>query len=555
MKHRFINALTKATQLSRKDLTAAITVSFVAIPQALAYAAMAGLPAYVGLYATSIPTFIAAFFGTSRILSTGPIAIISLLTATSLASYGPDPAQLIIAAVVLSLLVGCIQIVLGILHMGSLINFIAYPVLSGFTTAAAFIIWFSQVPKLFGVAVSEQPHFYQVFLETLSKLSTFHMPTMIIGLGSVLTLLMLKKYAPRLPAALIVVIAGTIMSMGMQYDGNIIGNVPQGFYLFDMRSIIGFDPSGLLTNAFIIAVVGFVSGISIIKQLAVQTRDKVNPNREMIAQGMANVSSGLIGSYPVAGSVSRTAINMNAGAQSRLSSMLLGMISLIVMIFLAPLLFHLTYASLAAIIMVAVGELIDIKEIKRLLLTQYRDGIVALLTFASTLFFAPHLDLGILVGIVASVFAHMHRVAKPHIEIFFCHDIDYLHSHHYHIHTYPSNDLVMGVSVELSLSFANATYVQEKIIENIEAQKKKPKYVLLIASYIAGIDASAEQVLLHLHAQLRERNIRLLIAGLKPRVEASLKDTELYDFIGGKNIYPEINLALKAIHDREDNGK
>lgn len=539
----------------KKDFTAALSVSFIAIPQSLAYATMAGLPAYIGLYATSVPTFFAALFGTSRVLSTGPVAIISLLTAASLRQFAHNPTQLIIASVTLTLLVGGIQIALGLLRMGTFINFIAYPVLSGFTTAAAFIIWFSQVPKLLGVPVSDQPHFYQVFLETIEKLPSLHVSTMVIGLGSIAFYMLIKKFAPRLPAALFVVIGGTIVSMLMHYSGPVVGSVPQGFAFFDLKSIIGFNPTSLLTNAFIIAIVGFVSGISIIKQLAIQTRDRVDPNRELIAQGVANMSSGLVGAYPVAGSVSRTALNISAGAETRLSSMMLGIISLLVMIFFTPFLFHLTYASLAAIIMVAVVELIDIKTIVKLLETQLRDGLVAIVTLGSILMFAPHLDIGILIGIVASVIAHLHRSATPHLEIFFCHDVDYLHSHHYYLKTYPSNQKVLGVSIDSSLSFANASLIHAKIIEEIERYKQKPKYVLLIANSIGGIDASAEKVLLSLHSDLRERKIKLLFAGLKPHVENSLKKTEFYDFIGGANIYPEINLALKAINDHEENGE
>lgn len=536
----------------KKDLAAALSVSFIAIPQALAYATMAGLPAYVGLYATALPTFFAGLFGTSRVLSTGPVAIISLLTAASLAEFASNPTQLIIASVVLTLLVGLIQIVLGMLRMGSVVNFIAHPVLSGFGTAAAFIIWFSQIPKLLGVPITNHPHFYQVFIQTIQNLSMIDGATMIIGVGSILFFLLLKKLALKLPVALMVIAGGTMLSIYFNYSGPIVGSVPQGFSLFDVRSIIGFNPTSLFTNAFIIAVVGFVSGISIIKQLAVQTRDKVNPNQELIAQGIANMSSGLVGGFPVAGSVSRTAVNMNAGADSKFASVFLGLICLFVMIFFTPFLFHITYASLAAIIMVSVADLIDVKEIQRLLKTQYRDGVVAVVTLVATLFFAPHLDVGILIGIVASLLAHLHRVSKPEVDIFFCHDIDYLHSHNYHLHTYPSNQKVMGVSIGLSLSFVNATYVQEKILEHIETHQSKPKYVLLIANSIGGIDASAEQVLLQLHSDLREKKIKLLLAGLKPHVESSLKNTEFYDFVGGKNIYPEINLALKAIHDREE---
>jgi SulP family sulfate permease len=201
--------------------------------------------------------------------------------------------------------------------------------------------------------------------------------------------------------------------------------------------------------------------------------------------------------------------------------------------------------------MVAVFELIDFKEIFRLLKSQPRDGAVAAITLGSTLLFAPHLDIGILIGIGASVLAHMHRSATPHMEIFFCHDVDYLHSHNYQLKTYPSNEKVLGVSIHSSLSFANASLIYEKIMNELSSQKKKPKYILLIASSIGEIDSSAEKILLDLHADLKEEKIQLLFAGIRSHVEESLRKTEFYEFVGGANIYPEINLALKAINDRE----
>ncbi len=545
--------LNKYSKFWRADLIAALSVSFVAIPQVLAYASMAGLPPYLGLYASTIPTFIAAFLGTSKILSTGPVAVVSLLTASALSRIVvTDPSQLVLLAVVLAVFVGVIQVAFGLLKLGSFINFVAHPVMIGFTTAAAFIIGFSQVPKLLGVKIVDQEHFYQTVIEVIRNLSHLNTTTAMLGVGSLIFLLILKKIAPKVPGALFVIVGGMIVAKMLHYDGPIVGDIPRGFKLVDVSGVAALDFKPLFSSAMVIAIVGFMEGISVVKSLATQTRDKVNPNKEFIAQGFANISSGLIGSFPVAGSVSRTALNFASGAQTQLASMFLGIISLLALFLLAPLLYYLTYASLAAIIIVAVIGLVKVKEISELLRVRPRDGMVAVATLGSTLFFAPHLDSGIIVGIVASIIAHLHRSATPHVEVFFCHDKDYIHSHHYHLRTYPSNKKVMGVAIDSSLNFTNVSFIYEKIMSEVKKHKTKPKYVLLIASAINHIDSSAEQVLHEMHDELKEHDIQLLFAGLKSQVEESLKKTNLYEYLGGGNIYAETNMALSAINELED---
>ncbi|KXK10164.1 MAG: putative sulfate transporter [Microgenomates bacterium OLB23] len=396
----------------KDDIVAALSVSFVAIPQALAYATMAGLPAYTGLYATAVPTIIAALSGSSTILSTGPVATISLLTAAALVKYAANPLELIAAAAVLSMLVGFIQIVLSIVRAGSLINFIAHPVLIGFTTAAACIIWFSQVPTLLGVVVSDQPYFYKVFVETMVNLNSANVYTATIGIGSIFTVLLLRKFFPHAPAALIVIIAGALLGNYLGYAGPIVGDVPRGFRLFELATMSTINVTGLVSDAFAIAVIGFISGTSVIKQLAVQSHDKVNPHREMFAQGLANITSGIFGSYPVAGSISRTALNMAAGAQSRFASVGTGIVAIIVMLFFTPLFYYVNYASLAAIIMVTVAELINFKEIVRLSTVKGNDGLVALVTLSATLYFAPHFDIGIMIGVCAATISKLYKTVR-----------------------------------------------------------------------------------------------------------------------------------------------
>lgn len=536
----------------KSDMIAALSVACVAIPQSVAYSVLAGLPPQLGLYAASVPTILAAIFSTSRLLSTGPVAAISLLTAAALSEMtSGGGTNIIIAVVLLSLFVGAIQFFFGYFKLGSVINFVAHPVMVGFTSAAAIIICVAQVPKLLGIPVASNTGFFVTIVNIIKNSDAMSITTSIVGVFSLALLLLLKKFFPKIPGALVVIIISTLGGVLFGYSGEIVGPLPQGFLKLDITGFQSLRFSSILYHSSVIALVGFVTAISVIKSFATTTRDKINPNKELIAQGFANLSSGLVGSFPISGSLSRTALNIAFGAQSRYSSIFLGVIGICSILFFGKFLYHLAYATLAAIIIVAVFDMINLKGLLEIYKVRRRDGIVAAATLLSTLVFSPQITVGIVIGIASSIAAHLHRSSHPHLEVFFCNDKDYLHSHHYHLHTYPSNKKVLGVAVRSSLNFTNAAYIKERILLEVGSREEKPAYIMLITNAINHIDLSAEEVLYELHQELKEKKIQLLLAGVIPEVEESLEKTKLYRFIGGKNIYPEIDIALHAISERE----
>ena len=535
----------------KEDLISAISLSFVAVPQALAYAALAGVPIHYGLYAASIPTFLAALLGTSKVLFTGPAAAISILTAGLISQYGlSDPALILAYTSTLALLVGLIQILLGITKMGTIINFIAKPVIMGFTTAAAIVIAFSQIPYLFGLSVEKHSHFYQDVFEIVTKFQSISLETSIFGIVGIIIIVLTTKRFPVFPATLLVVLVSIVLSWLIGYEGKIIGDLPKGVPSLNFKDLFNLPLISMIPSATIIAIVGFVEGITVIKSLSQKTRDHVDPNHELIAQGTANISSGLLGAFPVAGSLSKTALSHTLGTKTKMAAMIVGIITLIVAIGFADIFYYLPYATLAAIIISAVFGIVHVDKFKKLIKSRPREGAVAIITVITSLYFAPHLDYGIIVGIIASVIAYLHRNAHPNIQIFFCHDKDYLHSHGFQIRTYPTNKKVMGVTVDASLTFANATYVYDKIMKSLKI-KKKPKYVLILCSKINNIDASAEEILIDLYSDLKDMGITLLLSGLQEHVIREMKVTKVYDFIGGENIYPRTSIALKAIYATE----
>lgn len=545
--------VSKIKQHWRADLLAGVSVAIVALPQALAYANLAGLPAHLGLIAAGIPAIVAAVFSTSSFLNTGPVAIVSLLTAVELSKFGVISAQeLMVYASLLALLVGLIQLALSWFKLGSLLNYVASPVFVGFTTAAALVICLTQIVPLFGLELISDHGQHQI-LQIFKAYKSAHLETTFMGVGSLLALLVLARTKLKSVAVLIVVLASILSSMISSYSGSVVGSFSASLTNPVHFSQNMLDPEilgSLLMGALVISLVGFMEGVSIAKSLAKTTKDTIRPNRELAGLGLANVSAGIIGAFPVAGSVTRTALNRNMGAKTNLAAIIASGVVLLSMFFFAPILAFLPKATLAAVIVFAVYRLINFRTFNRLLRVRRRDGIVAVITFATALVFAPHLNYGIAIGIITSVIVHLHRGFHPPLGIFFCSDRRYLNAKHMSLEQYPTNKLVLGLTVDWSLSFQNCSYLQEKVLTYIADATKKPKYVLIFARSINHIDASAEEVLEDLQDQLESRGITLLWCGMKPQLQQLNKKTGMLDYIGKNNMFNKANEALAWVKSK-----
>jgi SulP family sulfate permease len=396
------------TSTLRADIIAGITVALVLVPQSMAYAQLAGLPPYIGLYASFIPVMIAAFMGSSRQLATGPVAVVSLMTAASLAPLAGGNMELYLAlAAVLAIMVGVFQMLLGLFRLGVLVDFLSHPVVVGFTNGAAIIIATSQLSKLFGVSVEKSEHHYEtVWRVVLAAGQDTHMLTLLMGLFALAIMILMKKYTPKLPNVLTAVVVTILISWFFGFQaagGKVVGEVPQGLPGvtlpdFDMPLVLK-----MATAAITIALIGFMEAIAIAKAMAAQTRQRLDTNQELFGQGLSNVTSGLFGAYPVSGSFSRSAVNISAGAKTGFSSVVTGGVVAITLLFLTPLLYHLPQATLAAVIIMAVANLVKIGPIKHAMKVQMHDGVVSIITFALTLILAPHLEKAIMVGVILSL--------------------------------------------------------------------------------------------------------------------------------------------------------
>lgn len=546
----------------KADLIAGLTVALVLIPQSMAYAQLAGLPEVFGLYISFLPVMVAALWGSSRQLQTGPVAVVSLMTATALATVvggtaqsNPElAAQYIPLAMLMALMVGIFQLFLGVFRLGVVVNFLSHPVIVGFTNAAALVIGLSQLSKIFGVGMPGAPsdHFLSVRIwGVLQQLGLTHVPTLIMGLGAFGLMWAMKRYVPKFPGVLVAVVGTTILSWIIGFEamgGKVVGSIPEGLPGLVMPALDMDMVGALFSSVIVIALVGFMEAISIAKAMAAKTKDRIDPNKELIGQGLGNIAGSFFQSYPASGSFSRSAVNLNAGAKTGFSSVVTAMIVVVTLLFLTPLLYHLPKATLAAVIMMAVFGLINFRAIKHAWRANKHDGIAALVTFVATLGFAPHLDQGILLGAGLAVVFYLYRTMSPRVALLGRHQDGTLRD----VSVYPdlpTDKRVVAIRFDGSLYFANVSYFEDALLE-AAANNKAARYILVVGDGINQLDASGEEVLRHIIERLRDSGVTIAFSGLKRQVLRVMHRTKLFDVIGRENIFATEDMALESIYER-----
>ena len=545
----------KDKDVLRADILAGVTVALILIPQSMAYALLAGLPAYYGLYISFIPVMIAALWGSSRQLATGPVAVVSLMTATALAPVATSPENYIALAMFLALLVGLFQLFLGVFRLGLIVNFLSHPVIVGFTNAAALVIGFSQLSKIFGVTMpgNASDHFLGRIWGVLQQVGDTHIMTLVMALCALAIMLGLKKYSPKAPGVLIAVISAIVISWLLGFEekgGAVVGSIPEGLPNLQVP-LFSFELVGsLLPAAIVIALVGFMEAISIAKAMAAKTKDHIDPNQELIGQGLGNIAGSFTQAYPASGSFSRSAVNLNAGARTGFSSVVTAIIVVITLLFLTPLLYHLPQGVLAAVIMMAVFGLINFKAVKHAWRASKHDGIASLVTFVATLGLAPHLDQGILLGAGLSIGLYLYRTMSPRIAFLGRFSDGTLRD--ISVHTdLPVDEKVVAVRFDGSLYFANVSFFEDAILK-AAADHHEAKFILVVSDGINQLDASGEEVLHHLVQRLHDNGVQLVFSGLKRQILKIMIRTKLIDFIGRQNIHATADQALEAIYQHLD---
>ena len=676
------------------DVIAGITVAMVLIPQSMAYAQLAGLPAYFGLYAAFLPPMVAALFGSSRQLATGPVAMVSLMSAASLEPLATaGSTQFIAYSIILALTVGCFQLFLGVFKLGLVVNLLSHPVVNGFTNAAAIVIASSQFSKLFGVYVDKAPHHYQTIINVCKSAFHYtHLPTLGMGILAIAIMIILKRVSPKVPSVLVAVTVTILISRftgfnndkyipleniknpemvktitefnnnirllkelgtkrtnlnndlkaskkavkehGIHIASNEQLNIEHELALIQARidklkgvahikrenlrlvhflasdkaeespffytestlpngletdgrkwrikisnkvldttnlkmigagAIVGKIPEGLkigipkapenttylsaflqlLPFAIIISLIGFMEAIAIAKSMAAKTGQKLDPNQELIGQGLANIIGSFGQSYAVSGSFSRSAVNLQANAATGVSSVVTSLMVALTLLFFTPLLYHLPQAVLAAVIIMAVIGLVNASGFIHAWKAKRADGIISVISFVCTLYFAPHLEEGIMVGVGLTFGLFIYQHLRPRVAI---------------LSKSKDNSLKDAVKAGLkecrhiavvrfdgSLIFANATYLEDRVLDII-ADKPELMHILIASKGINDIDASGEDAISILIDTVRSSGHEISFCGLKEEVLAVMERTHLIDKLGRENIYPDSRAALDSMY-------
>ncbi len=652
----------------RADLVAGLSVAMVLVPQSMAYAALAGLPVVYGLYAAALPAAVGSLWGSSRFLHTGPVAMLSLMSAAAIAPFAsPGSEHFIALSVMLALLVGFLRLGLGLFRLGVLMNFTSHPVILGFTNAAALIIGLSLLNTFLNVPMPRSDSFLRDLWGVIAQVHHAHWPTVLFGLATLAFLLAMRRLAPRAPAVLLAVVIGTALSALIGFEENTRVSIdqiadaparqayrelaqtsaelkatstrlsglgaelreaerkgqvpieleleaarlkatertlkralnedrvaahghvltaetsPDGQTVFHAASgvggwrvarveddqvvlsrggqVVGQIPTGLpapsvpvvdwdvvpslLGAALVMALIGFMEATAISRALAARQREKLDANQELIGQGLANIVGSFFHAYVVSGSFSRSALAARSGARTGLFAVVSAVAVVIATFLLTPYLYHLPQAVLAAIVMVAVFGLIDLKALAQAWRVQRSDGVVGVATFLATLLLAPQLAGGVLVGVALAALAFLLGTMRPRAEVLgrlpdgslagaLTHDLA------------PLGEDFVALRFDASLVFINVAYFEQAVRDAVAAFPRATA-VLVIGNGINRIDASGTEAIKALATDLRAAGCTLMFSGLKKQVLDAMERADLFPVLGRENMFPNKTLALARL--------
>ena len=534
--------------LFKGDLVAGITVGIVLIPQGIAYALIAGLPPIYGLYCALVPQLIYAVFGSSRQVAIGPVAMDSLIVATgvsSIALVGSE--EYISIAILLALMVGGIQFIMGVFNLGFIVNFLSKPVITGFTSAVALIISVNQLKNLLGVAFIQSDQLHRILKDIWIQIGDFSLNTASIGVFSILLIILLKKTDKRIPNALIVVVLGILI---MKYFGNILTDVsivkeiPSGLPLFGIPEFNIDQIRELLPIALTLVMVGYLETISIGKLLeAKQDVYRIRPNQELIALGLSNMFGSLFKAYPSASSFSRSAINEESGARTGMAALISVAMVAITLLFLMPLFYYLPNTVLAAIIIVAVLGLVNFTEAKFLWRANQLDFWLMLATFFATLFLG--IEYGITAGVSLSLIVLIFRTSRPHVA-----ELGKVPNSNFYRNIERFEEVIIDEDIlvlrfDAQLFYANSSYFRDKLDELTIKKGIGLKLIILDAESINRVDSTGVEMLKERIRYYQKKEVLFYFSGVKGPVRDTFFRSGFLDIIDLQHFYMGIYQAVQ----------
>jgi SulP family sulfate permease len=557
------------------DLLAGITVAVILIPQSMSYAMIAGVSPIYGLYAGAIPPIIAALWGRTSLLATGPVAMVSLLTYSAILPFvKPGTPEFIGMAIMLAFLVGICQLLMGVFRLGFIMRFVSHPVIIGFTNAAAIIIGLMQVRHLLGIDIKDSEFILPIMIEIGEKIMKTNPYSLGIGAVAFLIIIFGKKIHKYFPGAMVATAATILICYFLELNKmgvKIIGQMPEGLPKFTLPFNELFDvsqsanASGLpvmtitLTNlenvlrligpAVIISVIGFMEAFAISKAVVEKTKEQQDVNQDLIGQGAANLAGSFFMSYPVSGSFSRTAVNLQTGGRTGLTNIFSGLLVMATLLFFTKAFYFLPKATLAVIVISAVAGLVHPKQFLNLFNTSRNDAIVASTTFVFALITKP--DYALFIGIALALLLFLWESMSPRIvvltrdpkaEIFVNADTT----------KYPVCPQILYVLPDFSIYFANAEFVKEHIMQKVKEVRNGLKYLLIDMEMVNKIDTTGVDEMKNLVEDLNREGIGLALVNVKAPVNETLQASNFMDLLALKNIANSKSEAVTLLFNRID---
>ena len=536
------------SSLFKGDLIAGITVGIILIPQGIAYALIAGLPPIYGLYCALVPQVMYAIFGSSRQVAIGPVAMDSLIVATGVSTLALAGSESYISiAILLALMVGAIQFIMGVFSLGFIVNFLSKPVITGFTSAVALIIGLNQFRNLFGVDLVQSDQIQIILEDIWLHIINFNYHTTIIGLISVIVIIIFRKINKKIPNALIVVILGILI---MKYFGksfgdvSIVKDIPSGLPKFGIPEFDLDQIRELLPIALTLVMVGYLETISIGKSLeAKQDEYRIRPNQELIALGLSNMVGSLFKAYPSTSSFSRSAINQESGAKTGMAALISVVMVIITLLFLTPLFYHLPKTVLAAIIIVAVFGLVNFKEAGFLWKANKLDFWLMLATFLATLLLG--IEYGIVVGVGLSLIILIFRTSRPYVA-----ELGKVPNSNFYRNKDRFEEVIIEQDIlvfrfDAQLFYANSSYFRDKLDEMIDKKGNALKLIVLDAESINRVDSTGVEMLKERIRFCQKKGIFFYFAGVKGPVRDDLFRSGILELIDLKHFFMRANQAVK----------
>ncbi|WP_054032832.1 SulP family inorganic anion transporter [Desulfatitalea tepidiphila] len=528
----------------KPDLFAGLTVAVVAVPQSMAYALIAGLPVSFGLYASIVPTIIGCLWGSSSHLITGPTTAVSLVVFSTLSSLAePNSAGYIEMALFLALMVGALQLIMGVARLGTLLNFVSHAVLIGFTTGAAALIAFKQLPALLGLKIEKTSVFFEHLFNIITNLHEIEIISLGLGTLTIVIILGFKKFRPNWPGTLLAMVAvGSLVAIfdldrqGVAVVGAVSGDIPLPG-LPDMHLLA--QAGKLAPGALAIAILGLVEAVSIAKSIADQTRQRINVNQEFIGQGLANVSAALFSGYAGSGSFTRSAVNFRAGARTPLSGIISGIAVALTVLIAAPLAAKLPISALAGVLVVVAYDMIRVRDIVRTLKTTRGDAAVLVITFASTLLL--NIEFAIYVGVLLSIGLHLAATSHPRIQSV----VPDPATGKMRASSYGETCCQMEiVAIEGSLFFGSAAFVLDDLQRRLRSRPQTAN-LLIRMHKVNTMDASGVHVLEILLDEVRRRGGGIYFSGVNHGVFLVLKNSGFLNEIGAGKVHATTRAAIR----------